>query len=78
MDHDPGSGAVERDHVNRLLYEQLGMVHDVPGPGGHRRSQLQYNCSDHYLGLVYAQYAVQDVGLLLFCHSRRIGIRVSF
>lgn len=77
MDHDPGRGAVERDHVNWFVYEQLGMVHDVPGSGRHRGGELQYNCTDNYLGLVHAQYAVQDVGLLLLCHSRGIGTRVS-
>lgn len=78
MDHDPGSGVVERDNASRVVYEQLGLVHDIQGAGGHRRGELQYDRTDNHLRPVYAQYAVQDVGLLLLCHPRGFGIRVSW
>ena len=77
MDHDPGSGAVEWNHPGGLLYAELGLVHDVPGTGWNRGGQLQHNCPHNHLGSVYAQHAIKDVGVLLLCHTRGIGIRVS-
>lgn len=69
---------MEWDDISRLVYAQLGLVYDLPGTRRNRGGQLQYHCTHNHLGPVHAQHALENAGLLLLCHSRGIGTRVSW